>query len=226
MHSQSGIFLPRVIHFPRNNNTVRRFILLTCPRLARVAGKANTENVFSRQLLTLHLTWETCGNLWHMAESAHTLTHRHTSTVCNFSFLCGEGYQPDWTLLRAQRTTCTQACAHTHTEVASGVGRNLEKALFPGEFPWMACLREQNNCSFTPSFHPSLHPSIRPGKRTTETLIHEPWVQWTDVLLGHFTGTLEHMIFDKHGNQEDKGDQIVSMRLILCRILKLIWTFS
>lgn len=55
-------------------------------------------------------------------------THQHTSPAPFFFFLCGERYQPDWTLLRPRGL---HAHTYTHTEVASGVGRNLEKALFP-----------------------------------------------------------------------------------------------
>lgn len=77
MRSESDIFLPRVICFALNKNTVMHFILFTCLGIARVPGKMNTENILSQQLLTPHVTWETCGNLWHLAESAHTHQHIH-----------------------------------------------------------------------------------------------------------------------------------------------------
>lgn len=105
-------------------------------------------------------------------------------------------------LIETQRITCMQACTHTHTykytEVASGVGRNLEKALAPEEFPWMACLQEQNNCSFIRSFHPSFHPSIYPGARKRWNL------DWGAVASAEqcFPGTLKHVIFDRHWDME------------------------
>lgn len=88
VHSQTGIFLR---------------LLIISAVLARTPGSMNTENVLRQQLLTLHLTWETCGNLWHLAESAHT---QHTSTLCRGR------YQPDRTLLRPRGL---HALRHAHT---------------------------------------------------------------------------------------------------------------
>lgn len=167
-------------------------------------GNPNTENVRSHQLPTLHLTWETCGNLWHLVESAHPHTLLQTSTVCSFFFfsLCGARSQPDWTLLRPRGLhACGHARTDTHTEVASGVGHNLEKAVVPEEFPWMACLQEQNNCSFIRSFHPASHPSMCPRKRKRWNLDSGAVVSTEQC----FLGTLKHVIFDKHGGLEGKG---------------------
>ena len=101
-------------------------------------------------------------------------------------------------VIETQRTTCTQSCTHTHThthtpEVASGVGRNLEKARPLGNFTeWPVCKSRTIAASLHLFIPPSLHPSIYPGKKNkSETLIHEPWVRWTDVFQGHFAGTLE-----------------------------------
>lgn len=136
--------------------------------------------------------------------SQHTLTHsyRHPLFAVFFFFLCGARSQPDWTLLRPRGLhACRHARTDTHTEVASGVGHNLEKAVVPEEFPWMACLQEQNNCSFIRSFHPASHPSMCPRKRKRWNLDSGAVVSTEQC----FLGTLKHVIFAKHGGLEGKG---------------------
>lgn len=168
MHSRSGIFLPRVIYFTQNNK-------LSCISFfSHVGALLVCQAKWTHRTFFANSCWP---SFWpgRLVGTSGTWPSQRTNTHLWFAlFFSVQGEISAWlNVIETQRTTMH---THTHTEVASRVGRNLEKAPFPGEFPWMACLREHNNCSFTPSFHSSLHSSIYPGKRKSETLIHEPWV--------------------------------------------------
>ena len=100
---------------------------------------------------------------------AHT---QHTSTLCRGR------YQPDRTLLRPRGLHALRHAhthKHTHTpEVASGVGRNLEKARSPGNFTeWPVCKSRTIAASLHLFIPPSLPPSILPSIQGKERV--KPW---------------------------------------------------
>ena len=155
-HSQTGTSrrIRGVRHFTQNNNSVMNFSHFAYLGLARVPGKTNAENIFSRQLLTLHLTGETCLNPWHSAGSA-----RVQQRTANFFFR-----RLDISLTRRYRgsTTRSQACSQTHTHRGRWQSRTQpwKSSLPPGIFPEWPVWKSKTIARSLHLFAPPLHPSI------------------------------------------------------------------
>lgn len=143
-----------VRHFTQNNNAVMNFSHFAYLGLARMPGKTNAENIFSRQLLTLHLTGETCLNLWHLAGSARVQQH-----TANFFFR-----RVDISLTQRYwgSTTCSQACSQTHAHRGRWQSRTQpwKSSLPPGIFPEWPVWKSKTIARSLHLFHPSFHPSI------------------------------------------------------------------
>lgn len=128
----------------------------------RVAFSFQESSIFHR---TITLSWiSVISHIWAPVACLTKWTQR--TFLANS---CWPSIWPERLVGTSGTHSHTHTFTHTHAEVDCGVGRNLENALFPREFPWMACLQEQNNCLFPPPFHPSLHPSIYQGKRNLDS---------------------------------------------------------
>lgn len=143
-----------------------------------------------------HLTWETCTNLWHLAESARVHTHKCSSSASTLFFCAGrdigltERYWDTDNYMQSGMSTHTHPYTHTYRGSLQCRTQPWKSSVTPGNFPeWPVCKSKTIARSLHLFIPLSILPSVQ-GKES-ETLIHEPWTQWTDVFLGHFSKTVK-----------------------------------
>lgn len=132
--------------------------------LARTPDEMNKGNILRQRLLTLHLTWETCGNLWH----ASTHMHKHMiapSLFCYFFFPLAWGEISAWRYWEPDNSMHRGMHKHPHRGRSWSRTQPWKSSDPPGEnFTEWPCLQEQNNLSV-----PSILPSIQGKERV------RPW---------------------------------------------------